>query len=139
MSIVAPVTADIPLSPGADGTSAPWNGALAGAQAPGSAPGAADLLKFQQTMDEMRSLRGPTGEQRPTPVPGVGPLQNLSNYLTQRGSEMAGLQERNIKQRDVQSALDLNIKMADTNFENELMFTAIGKTFSGITELTKLS
>jgi hypothetical protein len=136
---ITPVAPSAPLSPVADKARAPWDGTFAGQQAPDSPPAAADLLKFQQAMGDVQRVHGPAGAQSASAVPGVGKLQSISNYLTKRGAEMADLQEKNIKRRDVQSQLDLAVKTADNNFENELLVTAIGKTFSSITELTKLS
>ncbi|MDQ0083810.1 hypothetical protein J2W35_004176 [Variovorax boronicumulans] len=72
-------------------------------------------------------------------APPAGPLGAVSAYLSKRGTEMAELFEGTVRSRDPQSMLKATVKMTDASLENELLAKVIGKTVSGIEQLTKLS
>jgi hypothetical protein len=90
-------------------------------------------------MGEMARLCAPRPPR--TALPGSDPLHlnGLSSYLSKRGEKFAALYDDTIKYRSADSMLQVTKQMADGSFENELLAKVVGKTISGIDQLTKLS
>jgi hypothetical protein len=120
-------------------SSGQWDAAQAVTDAAANSPAPDDLQQFEQVMGTMAKLRAQAPQR--VAAPGSDPLNlhGLSGYLSKRGEKFASLHDDKIKYRSPESILEVMKQMSDSSFENELLAKVVGKTISGIDQLTKLN